>query len=203
MSRRKKIITGIGLWGAFIVTAVAVPMTTTTMLTATLVASSCVGEVVTVGAEGRSAGTAGTVDFGVINPKVRSAPVRTFALRLSETVGGETGCSAFEAYGRQYPVATLSFGDLGGTQLDEDGVILRWDDGRDAGLRVRVTPLDIEGVFPKSGAPGYVTATHSAIDYPITFAAKGLFAFQATLSQWKGKKSGAFSGALTVTVAYR
>lgn len=175
----------------------------TTTLTATIVASSCVGEILTLNSSGRAAGNADTVDFGVINPKSRAAPVRQFSLRLSEVVGGKTGCSAFEAYGRQYPVATLSFGDASNTQLDESGVILRYDDGSDTHMRVRVSPLNAEGTFPTTGAPGYVTATHAQVTYPIPFAAKGMFDFQATLSEWQAAKSGAFSGALTVTIVYR
>lgn len=177
--------------------------TSTTTLTATLVASSCVGEILTLNTAGRAADKTGTVDFGVINPKSRTLPVRQFSLRLSEMVGGKTGCSAFEAYGRQYPVATLSFGDAGLTQLDDAGVILRYDDGTDTRMRVRVSPLNVEGDFPTSGAPGYVTATHSQVTYPIAFAVQGLFDFQATLSQWHEAKSGRFSGSLTVTVVYR
>lgn len=184
-------------------TCVFASVTNTTTLTATIVASSCVGEILTLNSSGRAAGNAGTVDFGVINPKSRAAPVRQFSLRLSEEVGGKTGCSAFEAYGRQYPVATLSFGDASNTQLDEAGVILRYDDGSDTHMRVRVSPLNAEGTFPTSGATGYVTATHSQVTYPIHFAAKGMFDFQATLSQWQAAKSGAFSGVLTVTVVYR
>ncbi|MGF7483729.1 hypothetical protein [Providencia sp. SP181] len=122
---------------------------------------------------------------------------------MSETVGGETGCSAFEVYGRQYPAAILTFGDVGHTQLDEQGVILRHDDGADARLRVRVSPLNTEGAFIASGGPGYVTASATQIAYPIAFARNGLFDFQATLSQWDGVKSGRFNGSLTVTVVYR
>lgn len=64
-------------------------VTNTTTLTATIVASSCVGEILTLNSSGRAAGNAGTVDFGVINPKSRAAPVRQFSLRLSEVVGGK------------------------------------------------------------------------------------------------------------------
>lgn len=195
---------GLGLLGMWVCTpGLATPQTATTMLTATVVASSCVGEIVTPNAAGRAGGQAGTVDFGVINPKHRVAPARQFTLRLSETVGGASGCSAFEAYGRQYPVATLRFGDVGGTQLDENGVILRDDDGADTRMRVQVTPLNVEGGFPLSGAPGYVTASHAAVTYPIAFAAQGVFDFQAVLSHWQAAKSGRFHGALTVTVVYR
>lgn len=189
--------------GMVLPASVFASVTSTTTLTATIVASSCVGEILTLNSSGRTAGNTGTVDFGVINPKSRAAPVRQLSLRLSEVVGGKTGCSAFEAYGRQYPVATLSFGDASNTQLDEAGVILRYDDGSDTHMRVRVSPLNAEGTFPTSGAPGYVTATHSQVIYPIAFAAQGMFDFQATLSQWQAAKSGAFSGALTVTVVYR
>lgn len=194
---------GVGVMGMLLSAGGMASVTSTTTLTATIVASSCVGEILTLNSSGRAAGRAGTVDFGVINPKSRTAPVRQFSLRLSEMVGGKTGCSAFEAYGRQYPVATLSFGDAGNTQLDDAGVILRYDDGTDTRMRVRVSPLNAEGTFPTSGAPGYVTATHSHVVYPIAFATQGMFDFQATLSQWQAAKSGAFSGALTVTVVYR
>lgn len=203
MLRRKVRCIGVVLGLSLATGAAASPYTTTTTITATIVASSCVGEILTTGAEGRRAGAVGTVDFGVINPKTRSAPARTFSLRLSETVGGETGCSAFEAYGRQYPAAILTFGDEGLAQLDENGVILRHDDGSDARLRVRVSPLNAEGDFITTGGPGYVTASNTQIAYPIDFARKGLFDFQATLSQWDGVTSGRFSGALTVTVVYR
>lgn len=80
---------------------------------------------------------------------------------------------------------------------------MRDDNGGDTRLRVRVTPLNAEGTFPQSGAPGYVTATYNAVVYPIAYASQGVFDFQATLSQWAKVKSGRFSGALTVTVVYR
>lgn len=201
--RRWGRIFSVGVMGVMLSAVGMASVTNTTTLTATIVASSCVGEILTLNSSGRSVGSAGTVDFGVINPKSRAAPVRQFSLRLSEIVGGKTGCSAFEAYGRQYPVATLSFGDAGNTQLDDAGVILRYDDGTDTRMRVRVSPLNAEGTFPTSGAPGYVTAMHSHVTYPIAFAAQGMFDFQATLNQWQAARSGAFSGALTVTVVYR
>lgn len=193
--------TALGL--SLVTGAKATPQTTTTTITATIVASSCVGEILTAPPAGRTASAPGTVDFGVINPQTRSVSARTFSLRLSETVGGETGCSAFEAYGRQYPSAILTFGDIGHTQLDENGVILRHDDGADARLRVRVSPLNVEGTFIATGGPTYITASNAQVAYPIAFATKGLFDFQATLSQWDGVKSGRFSGSLTVTVMYR
>lgn len=192
-----------GVMGSMVSVMAFAGITQTTTLTATVVASSCVGEIITPTQTGRAEGQSGTVDFGVINPKARSAPVRFFSLRLSEFAGGDTGCSAFEAYGRQYPVATLTFGDVGQRQLDENGVILRYDDGSDAQLRVQVSPQDAEGIFVQSGAPGYITSTYTDVAYPIAFATKGLFGFQAALSQWAQVKSGRFSGSLTVTVAYR
>lgn len=201
MSRRLMSLGGM-LWGCLSGVAAGASFTTTTMLTATIVASSCVGEVVTSSANGRGTGMPGTVDFGVIHPKTKTAPLRTFSLRLSEVIGGK-GCSAFEAYGRQYPVATLMFGDIGQTQLDDNGVILRRDDGSDARLRVRVTPTNAEAIFAKTGGPGYITSTYTDVAYPIAFATQGLFDFQAELSQWDGAKSGRFNGSLTVTVAYR
>lgn len=203
MSRWSPCLLGTVLGLSLVTGGKATPQTTTTTITATIVASSCVGEILTETSAGRTASSPGTVDFGVINPKTRSAPTRTFSLRLSETVGGETGCSAFEAYGRQYPSAMLTFGDIGETQLDEQGVILRHDDGTDARLRVRVTPLNVEGTFITTGGPAYITASNKQVVYPIEFATKGLFDFQASLSQWDGVKSGRFSGALTVTVVYR
>ena len=176
---------------------------TTTRLTATIVASSCVGEIVTASSRDRMTGGPSNVDFGVVNPKSRSIPAQHFSLRLSESIGGASGCSAFEAYGRQYPVATLSFGDIGHTQLDEYGVILRNDDGSDAWLRVQVTPLNVEGFFVKTGSKGYITSEYTDIAYPIAFATKGQFDFQAVLSRWEQVKPGRFSGALTVTVVYK
>lgn len=203
MQRWNLTIFVIALWASFISEVKASTQTTTTTLTATIVASSCVGEILTAGAKGRTAGSSGIVDFGVINPKNRAMPARIFSLRLSETIGGEVGCSAFEVYGRQYPFAVLTFGDLGNTQLDEQGVILRHDDGSDAHLRVRVSPLNVEGKFMSTGGPGYITVSNAQVAYPIEFATKGLFDFQATLSQWDGVKSGRFNGSLTLTVVYR
>lgn len=203
MLHRSVFLRVIVLWSSIALYANAAIQTATTTLTATVVASSCVGEIITVGSEGRTSEGSGTIDFGVVNPKTRQAPNRTFLLRLSESIGGKTGCSAFEAYGRQYPAATLSFGDVGNTQLDEQGVILRDDYGSDTTLRVHVVPLDAEGYFIQSRGPGYVTASNAHISYPITFAAKGLFSFQATLSQWERVKPGKFNGSLTVTVVYR
>ncbi|MGG4608568.1 hypothetical protein [Providencia sp. Me31A] len=202
-NRRKEGLLGMALVGMLLSMNALASTVNTTTLTATIVASSCVGEILTPNSSGRAEGSAGTVDFGVINPKSRVAPVRQFSLRLSEVIGGKTGCSAFEAYGRQYPVAILSFGDVGQTQLDDAGVILRNDAGIDTQMRVQVRPLNAEGIFLKPGAPGYITATHSQVTYPIAFAVQGLFDFQATLSQLNNAKSGRFSGALTVTVVYR
>ncbi|MEM8183457.1 hypothetical protein Q4R69_17115 [Morganella morganii subsp. sibonii] len=191
------------LWAGFVSGTKAAQQTTVTTLTATIVASSCTGEIITTGTEGNAAGSSGTVDFGVLSPDAQNAPVRTFSLRLSESAGGEAGCSAFEAYGRQYPSATLTFGDSGNTQLDENGVILHLDDQSDARLRVQVSPLNDEGTFEKTGGKSYITASNTKINYPIAFAARGLFDFKAVLSQWDGVKPGRFSGALTVTVVYQ
>ncbi|WP_272663261.1 MULTISPECIES: hypothetical protein [unclassified Providencia] len=203
MLHRNIFISVIVLWSSIALYANAAVQTTTTTLTATIVASSCVGEIITTGSEGRVAEGSGTVDFGVVNPKTRQAPIRIFSLRLSESVGGKAGCSAFEAYGRKYPVATLSFGDVGNTQLDDRGVILRDDYGSDTTLRVQIEPLDAEGKFIQSHGPRYITASNAHITYPIVFAAKGLFGFQATLSQWDRVRPGRFNGSLTVTVVYR
>lgn len=193
----------VGVIGMVLSAGVSATTASTTTLTATIMASSCAGEILIPKLTGQAAGDAGTVDFGVINTKNHRAPTRQFSLRLSEMMTGKTGCSAFEVYGRQYPVATLSFEDVGQAKLDDAGVILRYDDGTDTRMRVRVSPLNAEAIFPSFEAPGYVTATHARVNYPIKFAAQGLFDFQAALSQWQEVKSGRFSGSLTVTVVYR
>lgn len=118
----------------------------TTNITATVVASSCVGHIVT----GLQRSTSGTVDFGVINPKTRAAPIRPFSLVLSEYEGGETGCSAFLAYARQQNIATLTFGDLSQTQLDTQGVVTRYSDDSASSIRVRVAPTNSEAQFVQS-----------------------------------------------------
>ena len=171
----------------------------TTTITATVVASSCVGRVVT----GLQRSSSGTVDFGVINPKTRTAPVRTFSLLLSEYEGGETGCSAFEAYGRVQNVATLTFGDLSQTQLDTQGVVTRYSDDSASPIRVQVVPTNSEAQFVQSGGPGYITAGFNQVQYPIDFAAKGQFDFSAALAGLERARAGAFSGTLTLTVVYR
>ncbi|MEG2734330.1 MAG: fimbrial protein [Hafnia sp.] len=171
----------------------------TTTITATVVASSCVGHIVA----GLQRSTSGSVDFGVINPKTRAAPARPFSLVLSEYEGGETGCSAFQAYGRTQNVATLTFGDLSQTQLDVQGVVTRYSDDTTSPIRVRVVPTNTEAQFTQSGGPGYITAGFNQIQYPIDFAAKGQFDFSASLSGLENARAGAFSGTLTLTVAYR
>lgn len=171
----------------------------TTNITATVVASSCVGHIVT----GLQRSTSGTVDFGVINPKTRAAPIRPFSLVLSEYEGGETGCSAFLAYARQQNIATLTFGDLSQTQLDTQGVVTRYSDDSASSIRVRVAPTNSEAQFVQSGGPGYITAGFNQVQYPIDFAAKGQFDFSASLAGLENARSGAFSGTLTLTVVYR
>lgn len=178
-------------------------VTTTTTLTATIVASSCVGEIRTQNRTLQENSATGLVDFGVIHSKLRVAPVRQFSLLLFESLGGDVGCSAFEAYGRQYPVATLTFGDLGQTQLDEGGVIMRDENGNDAVIRALVTPLNTEAKFLQSDAAEYISVTNFSITYPIEFAVKGQFDFQASLVNLDKAKPGKFSGTLTVTVVYR
>lgn len=175
----------------------------TTTVTATVVASSCVGHIVTGQQRAQSGTGTGTVDFGMINPNTRAAPVRTFSLMLSEYEGGETGCSAFEAYGRVQNMATLTFGDLSQTQLDTQGVVTRYSDDSVSPVRVRVTPVNPEARFVQSGGAGYITADFSQVQYPVDFAARGQFDFSATLVGLDKARAGAFSGTLTLTVAYR
>jgi type 1 fimbria pilin len=122
---------------------------------------------------------------------------------LSESEGGETGCSAFQAYGRQQNVATLTFGDLSQTQLDSQGVVTRYTDDTTSPIRVQVMPTNAEAQFVKSGGPGYITVDYNQLQYPIDFAAKGQFDFSASLIGLKNASSGAFSGTLTLTVIYR
>lgn len=177
----------------------AQPVTGTTTITATVVASSCVGSILS----GQQRSGTGNVDFGVINPQARRAPARSFSLLLSEYEGGETGCSAFLAYGRQQNVATLTFGDLSNAQLDAQGVVTRYRDGVASPVRVRVRPKDAEATFAQAGGPGYITADFNQLQYPVDFAAKGRFDFSAALSGLENAPSGEFTGTLTVTVVYR
>ncbi len=116
---------------------------TTTRITATVVVSSCQGSIVANGQRGIT----GMIDFGVINPRLRETPVETFSLMLSEYDGGDIGCSAFEVYARTNVFATITFGDLSNHQLDEQGVVTRYDDGSVSPLRVRVTPTNPEARF--------------------------------------------------------
>lgn len=172
---------------------------TTTRITATIVASSCQGVIATNGQRG----TTGMIDFGVINPKLRAAPVENFSLILTEYDGGDIGCSAFEVYARTNVFATITFGDLSNHQLDERGVVTRYDDGNVSPLRVRVTPTNPEARFVTTDGPGFITQSHREVQYPVDFAARGQFDFQASLDGVDEAKAGKFTGTLTLTLIYR
>ncbi|MFV8986175.1 fimbrial protein [Serratia fonticola] len=170
-----------------------------TTITATVVASSCVGRIVS----GVQRSTVGIIDFGVINAKTKAAPVRPFSLLLSEYADGEIGCSAFRAYAQQQNIATLTFGDLSQTQLDSQGVITRYSDDSASPIRIQVAPRNQEAQFVQPGGPGYITAGFNQLQYPVDFATKGQFDFIASLTGLGQAKAGSFTGALTLTVAYR
>ncbi|WP_272662698.1 hypothetical protein [Providencia sp. PROV111] len=172
---------------------------TTTRITATIVASSCQGVIATNGQRG----TTGMIDFGVINPKMRAVPVENFSLILTEYDGGDIGCSAFEVYARTNAFATITFGDLSNHQLDARGVVTRYDDGSVSPLRVRVTPVDPEARFMTTDGPGFITQSHRDVQYPVDFATRGKFDFQASLDGVDEAKAGKFSGTLTLTLIYR
>lgn len=179
----------------------AVYAITTTRITATVVASSCLGK---ISAQGLRSNT-NVIDFGVINPKAstRSIPTHNFSLTLSEYEGGDVGCSAFQAYGQDHQYATITFGDLNNAQLDAQGVVTRYVDGDPSTVRVLVSPIDPEARFDKSEAPGFMTSTHNTLTYPVDFAAKGKFDFSARLANTENAKPGKFTGTLTLTIEYR
>lgn len=188
----------------FIVAGALLPLvvfaeSTTTRITATIVASSCQGAISTNGQRGAS----GMIDFGVINPKLRAAPVETFSLILTEYTGGEVGCSAFDAYAQTYAFATLTFGDLSNQQLDSQGVVTRYEDGSASPIRVRVSPTNSEARFTRESGPGFVTQGDNILLYPVDFAARGQFDFQASLVNVEEAKAGKFTGTLTLTLVYR
>lgn len=172
---------------------------TTTRISATIMTSSCQGVISADGARG----TVGRVDFGTINPKFRNAPVKMFSLILKEFDSAEIGCRAFDAYAHTDAFVILIFGDLNNGQLDEQGVITRYEDGRLSPIRVRISPTNSDAHFATDAAPKFVTQGNNILLYPVSFTGRGQFNFQASLVNVEMAEAGKLIGTLTLTLVYQ
>ncbi|EQA6634848.1 fimbrial protein [Salmonella enterica] len=114
---------------------------------------------------------------------------REFTVRLFESGATVQGCSAFLAG----QVATLQFGNPG--QLDAGGVITR---GAGDGVRIAVKATDGQADWRER-----ITLGHDAVNYPVDFAAKGLFRFTAQPVFPADVQAGEYTGALSFVVTYQ
>lgn len=156
-----------------------------TVFNANVVASAC-----HVVVDADSTGNSGRLTFGTYRKSTGVAvPPRNFTVRMYESGATVQGCSAFQA-GR---VATLDFGNPG--QLDAGGVITRG-----AGDDIRV---DVRAVDTQADYRGRLTQDNHSVNYPVDFAAKGLFRFRAQPVFPVNVKTGEYTGALTFVVTYQ
>lgn len=155
-----------------------------TIFSADVVASACH---VVVDADGSSGGS---LTFDTYHKSIK-APVapRYFSVRLYEVGESIPGCTAFLA-GK---VATLSFGNPG--QLDAGGVVTR---GAGDGVRIDIRAVDAEADLHSS-----ITMSENNINYPVAFATKGTFRFQAQPIMPKDVKVGEYRGALAFVISYQ
>nr|BAT57225.1 K88 fimbrial protein A [Escherichia coli O169:H41] len=112
----------------------------------------------------------------------------TFTIRLYEPGSSIQGCSAFLAG----QVATLQFGN--GGQLDSAGVVTQG-----AGNRVRI---DVRAKDTQADYRDRLTDSNNTVNYPINFASKGLFKFEAKPIIPDDIRSGEYSSALSFVVTY-
>lgn len=128
--------------------------------------------------------------FGTYSKSTAAAvPPREFTVRLFESGATVQGCSAFQA-GR---LATLQFGNPG--QLDAGGVVTR---GAGDGVRIAVKAVDGQADWRER-----ITQEHSAVNYPVNFAAKGQLRFTAQPEFPASVGAGEYDGALTFVVTYQ
>ena len=172
---------------------------TTTRISATIMMSSCQGDI----SEDGKRGAVGRVDFGTINPMFRNASVKMFSLVLKEFAGAEIGCRAFDAYAETDASIILIFGDLINGQLDEQGVVTRYENGRLSPIRIRISPTNSDAHFATDTAPKFVTQENNILLYPVSFAGRGQFNFQASLVNMEMAEAGKLTGTLTLTLVYQ
>ncbi|AOV97506.1 fimbrial protein [Edwardsiella hoshinae] len=154
-----------------------------TLFRADLVASACHVAVEVPGGGNR-------LVFGTYRKSTRAAvPPQTFTVRLYERGASLPGCSAFRA-GR---LATLDFGNPG--QLDAGGVVTH---GAGDGIRIVVQARDAQADYR-----GPLTLSAHQVNYPVDFAARGQFSFQAQPHFPVTVVGGEYSGALTFVVSYQ
>jgi len=129
------------------------------------------------------------ITFGTYR-KSSGIPVRPemFSIRLFEAGSSIQGCSAFLAG----QIATIQFGNTG--QLDSLGVITR---GAGDGVRIDVRAKDSQADYHHQ-----LTDENNMINYPIDFASKGVFRFEAKPVIPDDVRSGEYSGALSFVVIY-
>lgn len=155
-----------------------------TIITADVVASACH---ISVDADGSGQNS---ITFDTYHKssgeKIQS---REFTIRMYETGATVLGCSAFLS-GKQ---ATLEFGNPG--QLDSGGVVTR---GAGDGIRIEVRGNDSQADYK-----GPITSDNSKVNYPVDFAAKGLFRFKAQPLIPNNVKAGEYTGALSFVVTYQ
>jgi len=172
---------------------------TTTRISATIMMSSCQGSI----SEDGTRETVGGVDFGTINPKLRNTSVKIFSLVLKEFADAEMGCRAFDAYAETDASVILIFGDLSNGQLDEQGVVTRYEDGRLSPIRVRISPMNSAAHFATDTAPKFVNQENNILLYPVKFTGRGQFNFQASLVNTEMAEAGKLTGTLTLTLVYQ
>lgn len=115
-------------------------------------------------------------------------PARKFTIRLYESGSSIQGCSAFLAG----QLATLQFGSVG--QLDSHGVVTQ---GAGDGIRIEVRAIDSQADYRE-----HLTERRNTINYPITFASKGQFCFEAKPIIPADVNPGEYSGALSFIISY-
>lgn len=155
-----------------------------TVFSADVVNSACRAVVAVDG------GSGGRLLFGSYYKSMKTPVIpRDFTVYLYEHGVATPGCSAL-LLGQ---VVTLEFGNPG--QLDASGVVTHGAGGR---IRIDVRALDAQADFRAT-----VTQKEHKVNYPVDFAAKGVFRFRAQPIMPKETMAGEYNGALAFVISYQ
>lgn len=136
----------------------------------------------------------GVIDFGLYNTTKRVGTViKPFKIKLYENRSPVAGCNAFFAGSG---LVKFAFGDKTAGQLDSRGVVTR---GAGDGVRIAITSTDVGQVNSTQA----VTSSLSELTYPVEFASRGVFGFNAQAIGLESASAGSYHGSLSLVVTYK
>jgi len=136
----------------------------------------------------------GIVDFGIYDKSAQIGTVNEyFSLNIRESGSNSNGCSAFKAGNN---LVTVSFGDSGNNQLDDEGVITH---GAGDGVRIEIVATDKN----EASSLKPITINNNHIQYKQAFALNGKFNYMATAKHLDSASVGDYYGSLSVVFTYK